>query len=271
MDITFIGAGQMGLPMVHRLLESGRRVTVYARRPEVRDACAAAGATASADLQAAVRGADAVVLCLYSDAQVREVALGPEGILAVAEPGAVLVNHTTGNPATTHSLAEQAAVRDVRVVDAPVSGSAEDIAAGRVTVLLGGEPTDVERARAIVGAYGDPVLAIGPLGSAQAVKLLNNVLFAAQVQLAGEVERIADGLGVDMAKAAAAIQRSSGASYAMGLVEAMGSARTLAEAAGHFLHKDVTTVRAVAGDLGLDLGELGHVNEVGPLTFTSRD
>src|SRR3546814_6185235 len=81
--------------------------------------------------------------------------------------GALLVVHTTVSPATARDLAEAGAGRAVAVVDAPVSGSAQDIADGRVTVMLVGAERDVERARAVVSAYGEPVLAVGPLGSAQ--------------------------------------------------------------------------------------------------------
>lgn len=267
MRIAFLGAGQMGLPMVHRLLAAGRDVVVHARRAEVRDEVTAGGGDATGDLAEAVAGADVVLVCLYSDAQLRELALGPDGFVAAMEPGAVLAIHTTGSPATARALADEG----VAVVDAPVSGSAQDIAEGHVTVLLGGAPGDVERVREVVAAYGDPVLALGPLGSGQTVKLLNNALFAAQVQLAGEVARLAGAQGIDPGQAATAIQRSSGASFAMSLVEAMGSVDDLVANAGHYLHKDVTAVRAVAAELGLDLGELGHVNEAGPLTFAPRE
>jgi 3-hydroxyisobutyrate dehydrogenase-like beta-hydroxyacid dehydrogenase len=270
MQLAFIGAGQMGMPMVQRLLADQRDLTVYARRQEVRDDCRAAGARTTDDVTRAVAGAGAVLVCLYSDQQLRDLATGPDGLLATMEEGALLVTHTTGSPGTVRELAELGRDRGIRVVDAPVSGSAEDIAAGHVTVMLGGAPEDVEAASEIVSAYGDPVLPLGPLGAALAVKLLNNALFAAQVQLAGEVERLAGELGADIARVAATIQRSSGSSYAMGLVETMGSAAALAEAAGHFLAKDVAVVREVAVELGVDLGELGHVNEHGPLTFEAR-
>ena len=270
MQIAFIGAGQMGMPMVVRLVKAGRNVTVFARRQEVRDECAEAGALASSDLDAVVRDADVVLVCLFSDTQVRELALGPDGFLAAAKQGATIVLHTTGSPETAHALAANGADRDIRIVDAPVSGSAEDIAAGRVTVLLGGDSVDIGRARDVVAAYGEPVLTLGPLGSAQIVKLLNNALFAAHVQLAGEIGRITTSLGIDIGPVAAAIQRSSGASYAMGLVEMFGSVEGLARGAGPFLHKDVNTVRRVAAELDIDLGELGHVNEAGPLTFAER-
>jgi 3-hydroxyisobutyrate dehydrogenase-like beta-hydroxyacid dehydrogenase len=268
--LAFVGAGQLGMPMVRRLARAGRDVTVFVRRPDVRDECVAVGAQATMDVRAAVQDADAVLVCLYSDTQVRELALGSDGFLGAMRHGSTLIVHTTGSPAMTRALAEHGADRDIRVVEAPVSGSAQDITDGRVTVLLGGDPAHLETARAIVGAYGDPILTIGPLGSALAVKLLNNALFAAQLQLAGEVERVAASFGVDMAAAAAAIQQSSGSSYAMGVVERSGSLAAVAAAAGHFLQKDLDVVDEVVLDLDLDLGVLDYVNRYGPLTFLAR-
>jgi 3-hydroxyisobutyrate dehydrogenase-like beta-hydroxyacid dehydrogenase len=227
--LTFIGAGQMGLPMVSRLVGAGYAVTAYARRAEARAACEAAGAQATHDLRVSVGAADAVVVCVFSDEQLLELAVGPGGFLDAMAPGATLVIHTTGSPTTSRALAEHGASRRLRVVEAPVSGSAEDIAEGHVTVLLAGDDADVERARPIVSAYGDPVLHLGPLGSAQAVKLLNNALFAAQVQLVADVERLAGEMGADWATAAAAIRQSSGTSRALEIAAAMGSVDTLVD------------------------------------------
>jgi 3-hydroxyisobutyrate dehydrogenase-like beta-hydroxyacid dehydrogenase len=265
--IGFVGAGQMGMPMVRRLVAAGHEVAVHARRPEARAACEAVGARATDDLTAAVTGADAVVVCVFSDTQLREVALRPDGILAAMGPGSLLVIHTTGSPATAPLLAERGADLRIRVVEAPVSGSATDIDEGRVTVLLGGAPEDLAAARAVVGAYGDPIFEVGELGTAQAVKLLNNALFAGNLQLVAEVERLAGELGVDWAKAAAVFQRSSGTSRALEIVASMGSVQSLVGAAGHFLVKDVTEVVATAATLGIDLGQLEAVNEHGPLHF----
>jgi 3-hydroxyisobutyrate dehydrogenase-like beta-hydroxyacid dehydrogenase len=139
-----------------------------------------------------------------------------------------------------------------------------------VTVLLGGDPDDIAAASALVASYGDPILAIGPLGSALAVKLLNNALFAAHVQLAGEVERVANGFGVDMSTVAPAILQSSGASYALDVVARWGSVEKVAASAGPFLAKDVAVVDAVVSELGLDLGVLGYANRHGPISFPSR-
>jgi 3-hydroxyisobutyrate dehydrogenase-like beta-hydroxyacid dehydrogenase len=187
------------------------------------------------------------------------------------KPGALLIVHTTGSPATTRQLAIQGADQAIRVVDAPVSGTVQDIEQGHVTVLLGGDSNDIERATSLLAAYGDPILPIGPLGSAMAVKLLNNALFAAQVQLAGEVERVAAHFDVEMAKVAPAILQSSGSSNAMGVVARFGSLTAVAAAAGPFLSKDVAVVNEVAEELGLDLGVLGYANDHGPVNFAPRD
>jgi 3-hydroxyisobutyrate dehydrogenase-like beta-hydroxyacid dehydrogenase len=271
MRLAFVGAGQMGMPMVRRLVTAGHEVVVHARRPEARAEAEVAGAASTADASAAVSGADAVVVCVFSDVQLRDAALGPDGFLPSMEEGALLVTHTTGSPATSRLLAERGAGRGIRVVEAPVSGSADDITAGRVTVMLGGAPGDVDAVRPIVAAYGDPVLHLGPLGAAQAVKLLNNALFAANLQLIAEVERLAGELGIDWAQAAAAFQSSSGASRAMGIVASMGTVQALVEAGSHFLVKDVTEVVATAADLGLDLGQLEAINRDGPLPFLVAD
>ncbi len=260
----------MGLPMVRRLVAGGWDVTAFARRVEARSQCEQVGASATDDRREAVRGADTVVLCLFSDAQIRELAFGPEGFLGSMTPGALLVTHTTGSPGLARQMAEEGSERGIRVVDAPVSGAATEIEEGHVTVLLGGDPRDIAAASALVASYGDPILAIGPLGSALAVKLLNNALFAAHMQLAGEVERVAAAFGVDMSTVAAAILQSSGASYALDVVARLGSIEKVAASAGPFLVKDVAVVDAVFSELDVDLGVLGYANSHGPINFQSR-
>jgi 3-hydroxyisobutyrate dehydrogenase-like beta-hydroxyacid dehydrogenase len=265
--IAFIGAGQMGLPMVRRLVEAGRDVIVYARREAVRSECLDMGARAADSLAEAVREADVIVVCLYSDAQVMELASGADGFISSAAPGAMVVLHTTGSPATARTLAGQGADRRLRVVEAPVSGSAQDIASGQLTVLLAGDPIDVDAAREVVGAYGDPIFHLGPLGAAQVVKLLNNTLLASNLQLVAEVERIAVDFGVDWPQATNAILASSGASRGLASVQRLGSVAALVEAAGHYLRKDVAAAMESADALGIDLGMLETINREGPLDF----
>ena len=140
--VGFIGTGRMGAPMVRRLVDAGHEV----RRagPHAREGLAVSdlGALPVTDLAAVAEGADAVIVCVFTDDQVREVCL-EDGLVAAMSPGAVLVVHTTGSPRT----AETIAARGVDVVDAPVSGGPHDIAAGRVTLFVGGEDDAVKRVR----------------------------------------------------------------------------------------------------------------------------
>jgi len=265
--VAFIGAGQIGAPMSERLLAAGHDVTVYARRAEVRERFAAAGAAVTDSLADAARSAEVVHVCVYSDAQFEEVALADDGLVANLADDALLVSHTTGSPATIQRIA---AAGNGHVVDAPFSGGADNVLAGTLTVMMGGAPNDVTRARDTVDAYADPIFLIAGLGSALAVKLLNNALFAANMQLVAQAERLANELGVDTKTFADVIQQSSGASYVMGLIAAMGSSSALVDAAGHYMRKDIDVVREVADGLGIDLGILGQTLDGGPVRFEAR-
>ncbi|HEU5308580.1 MAG TPA: NAD(P)-dependent oxidoreductase [Acidimicrobiia bacterium] len=271
MRVAFVGAGQIGAPMSERLLAAGHELTVYARRAEVRERFARLGAAVTDSLPEAAEAAEVVHLALYSDEQLAEVTLGAGsrggGLVPHLAPETLLVSHTTGSPATVRRIADAG---NGHVVDAPFSGGADDVLAGHLTVMLGGAPGDVARARETVGAYADPMADIGALGSALVVKLVNNALFAANIQLVAQAEQIANDLGVDTPTLARVIQESSGASYVMGLIAAMGSTRTLVDAAGHYMRKDIDVVREVVDGLGVDLGVLGEVLDGGPARFEAR-
>jgi len=262
--IGFIGAGQLGEPTVLRLLAAGHAVKVFARRDEVRSRLADKGATL-VDSPAAVADADLVVLFLFSDPQLREVALEPGGLIAAMKPGTPLAIHTTASLQTLDALANAAADRDVPVLDAPVSGTAENIAAGELTVLVGGEPAAVESASAVFAAYANPIVMTGPRGTAMKTKLLNNVLFAANMQLVGDASRLAEQLGIDPAAAFQALAVSSSGSKAMGYLLRFGALDGFAASAAPYLRKDVEAARATAEQLGVDLGLLGDVAREGPL------
>jgi 3-hydroxyisobutyrate dehydrogenase-like beta-hydroxyacid dehydrogenase len=267
LQVAFVGAGQIGAPMAERLLAAGHEVIVYARRAEVREHFARLGAAVTDSLAEAADGAEAVHLALYSDEQLAEVTIGEGGMVPALGRDALLISHTTGSPATIRRVAETG---NGHVVDAPFSGGADDVLAGHLTVMLGGAPDDVARARVTVGAYADPMVEIGALGSALVVKLVNNALFAANIQLVAQAEQIANDLGVDTPTLARVIQESSGASYVMGLIALMGSTRTLVDAAGHYMRKDIDVVRQVVDGLGVDLGILGDVLDGGPAHFEAR-
>ena len=135
------------------------------------------------------------------------------------------------------------AARGVSVIDSPVSGGPHDIAAGHITLLVGGADADVERARPVLSAYGDPILHVGPLGAGQAVKLVNNAVFAANIGLVAQAVRLGEQLGVSEEDLLAALPHGSAASMGLTVAAGRGSVATSARMLAEFLGKDVTVVR----------------------------
>ena len=252
--IGFVGTGRMGAPMVCRLVGAGHEVRALGRTPEKCEAVEELGATAVTDLAAAAEGADAVIVCVFTDEQVRQVCLESD-LVAAMPPGAVLVIHTTGSPRT----AEAIAARGVSVVDAPVSGGPHDIAASRVTLFVGGDQEAVARTRPLLRAYGDPVLHVGRTGAGQLVKLVNNTLFAAQIGLVAEGVRLGDRFGIAEPALLEALTHGSADSRALGNITRAGSAAAFIDAVGDFIGKDVAVVRETVAELGGDLGALDDV------------
>jgi 3-hydroxyisobutyrate dehydrogenase-like beta-hydroxyacid dehydrogenase len=255
MRIGFIGAGRMGRPMVRRLIDAGCDVRVLGRSTETRRVLEAEGVPVVTDVSDLAHGADAVLVCVYNDEQVRQVCLDGD-LLHRMSSGSTLVVHTTGSPRTVEAIAARAASRGVDVVDSPVSGGPHDVAVGRVTLFVGGADDTVARMRPVLCTYGDPVLHVGPLGAGQLVKLINNALFASQIGLLSEAIRLGSQLGVAEQVLLNALPHGSAASRAVTFAVTRGSVATVAKALGDFVGKDVDVVRKVASELGADLGAL---------------
>jgi len=254
-SLGFIGAGRMGRPMVGRLVEAGYQVRALGRSTAARETLAAAGAQAVAEVAEAGAGADAVLVCVLTDEQVRQVCLG-SGLFDRMASGSIVVVHTTGSPHTIEEVAARAAPYGIQVIDAPVSGGPHDVAAGRLTLFVGGAQDAVSRVQSVLDSYGDPVLHVGPAGAGQRVKLINNALFAAQIGLLSDAVRLGGQLGVDEAVLLGALPRASSASRALLGAVRKGSVATFATTVGEFLTKDLRVVRSVAAELGGDLGAL---------------
>jgi 3-hydroxyisobutyrate dehydrogenase-like beta-hydroxyacid dehydrogenase len=244
--------------MVRRLVESGHDVRVLGRTDEKRSAVSELGAQPVCELGDVSDGADMVIVCVFTDEQVQQIC---PGLVSAMSPEAVLVIHTTGSPRTAQALA--AGSPGIDIVDAPVSGGPHNIAAGEVTLFVGGADDAVARVRPVLASYGDPILHVGALGAGQAVKLTNNTLFAAQIGLLREAVGLGDRLGVDEAKLLEAITHGSGASRVAGFVAASGSVGAFVERTAEFIGKDVDVVRKIAADLGNELGLLDEVIRAG--------
>jgi len=256
--VGIIGVGQMGRPLVERLLGAGHPVAALVRRAELHAELAAAGVDMVDAIDALAHGRDLVILFVFTDEQVRTIALD-DGLVDAMEPGSILVVHTTGSPRTVEAIAARAKARGVAVVDAPVSGGPGKIAMGTITLLVGGEAADVERCRPVFACYANPVLHVGALGMGQRVKLINNLMFGAHIQLAIEAARLGRTFGIDAGELARTLGHCSGDSAALALVAMLGSPEGLMAAAGRFVRKDVLVAAQLAEALGADLGLLATV------------
>ena len=256
MKIGFIGAGRMGRPMVARLVEAGHDVRGPGRTADKRRELEQLGVSTVNEVAEAGAQADVVVLCVFTDEQVRQVCLD-SALLPTMPSGSALVVHTTTSPKTIEAIAARAG--NVDVVDAPVSGGPHDVAAGRITLFVGGADDVVARLRPVLGCYGDPILHVGPCGAGQKVKLVNNALFAGHIGLLAESIRLGERLGVPESTLLAALPHDSATSRALDIVAPRGSVTSFIEVAGAFVGKDVAVVRSIAADLGSDLGTLDDV------------
>ncbi len=255
MRVGFIGLGSQGGPMARRIIEAGHPTTLWARRPSTLDCFAGTAAQvagAPAELAAA---SDLVCVCVVDDAGVTEVVAGPDGVLAGLAAGGVIAIHSTVHPDTCRDLAAQARDRGVHLVDAPVSGGGPAAAEGRLLVMVGGDAATVERCRPVFASYGDPIVHLGDVGSGQLTKLLNNVLFTANLATAANTLALGRALGVDPQRLAEVVSHGSASSFALTrIVAAGGTLDRMAAQAGALLGKDVRLVDRLADAAGVPPG-----------------
>jgi 3-hydroxyisobutyrate dehydrogenase len=249
MNIGWVGLGNIGTGMVKQALAAGHQVTAYARGAGLGEV-QAAGAKTSADHAAVAAQSDILGLCVFSDAQLREV-LFDGGALAAMRSGAVVAIHTTGAPGLAREIGARAPV-GVGVLDATFSGGAVQVAAGELVLMVGGEADAIDRARPLLETYANKIHHVGPLGQGQTLKLLNNLLFAANLQYAAEILKIAEQQGLKSWEVARIIQDCSGASYSMGLFQAQAPVAQMLAATKPYMEKDVATAASVAAEAGID-------------------
>ncbi len=208
----------MGLPMARSLIARGFRVlacdTSEAARGALADG-AAAGAVAFADSPAAVAArADVVVLMLPNSRIIATVMEGPGGLLAALRPGTLVIDMSSSEPAETRRLAGLAAARGAAVVDAPVSGSVAKAKTGTLAIMIGGDDAAFARAEPVLKGMGEAIIRTGAVGSAHAMKALNNFVYAAGLLATAEALRMGEALGLDLGILTDVMNASSGRNIA---------------------------------------------------------
>jgi 2-hydroxy-3-oxopropionate reductase len=198
--IGFIGLGAMGRPMSRNLLRAGYPLVVHNRSRAPVDELVAAGAQAGTS-PGDVAGRSGVVITMLPDSpDVEAVMRGPEGVLASARPGALVIDMSTISPAVARRLAEEARGRGLEMLDAPVSGGDIGARDATLTIMVGGSAAALERARPIFQVLGKTITHIGDCGAGQVAKACNQIIVAVTIEAAGEALVLAEKAGVDPAR-----------------------------------------------------------------------
>ena len=182
--VGFIGLGRQGAPIARRIVEHGHELTLWARRPESTEPFADTAATVVSTPAEVGAASEIVGICVFTDADVEDVLLGPHGVLAGMAPGGVVAIHSTVLPDTCAHVAARADERGIAVVDAPVSGGGSAAAAGRLLLMAGGAEAALAACRPVFETFADPIVHLGALGAGQMAKGINNLLLAVHMAAA---------------------------------------------------------------------------------------
>ena len=213
---AFVGLGVMGYPMAGFLAKAGHATTVYNRTSSKAEKWVAehGGLSANTPRKAAI-GADLVFCCVGNDDDVRDVILGEDGVLNGVDEGAIIVDHTTASATIAREIHAAAAEKGVGFLDAPVSGGQAGAESGQLTVMVGGDADVFERAAPVMDSYAKAITRIGPAGSGQLAKMVNQICIAGIVQGLSEGLHFAQCAGLDPAVVIESISKGAAQSWQM--------------------------------------------------------
>jgi 3-hydroxyisobutyrate dehydrogenase len=213
--VAFIGMGTMGAPMALNLLKAGYPVTVHNRTREKEAAAAAAGAQRAASPVEAARAAEIIITCVSDTPDVERIILGENGVIQGARAGSLVIDMSTISPSATREIAAALAEKEIHMIDAPVSGGSEGARQGTLSIMVGGAEDDVAAAQGVLKAMGATISHVGPIGSGQLTKAIN------QIVLAGTYWSVAEGIalglkaGLDMESVVNAMGGGAAGSWVM--------------------------------------------------------
>jgi 3-hydroxyisobutyrate dehydrogenase len=215
MQVAVIGLGTMGAPMARHLLAAGHEVTVHNRTRSREEPLEALGAHRAESPAAAAAGAEAVLTCVSDTPDLEHIVMGPDGVAAGLAPGGVVVDCSTVSPTAVAQMAGRLKERGIGMVDAPVSGGSEGAERGTLTIFCGGDDTDVARARPVLEAFSSRITHLGPSGSGQVAKAVNQVMIAGTYASVGEGIALAEAAGLPLPELVEALSAGAASSWVL--------------------------------------------------------
>jgi 3-hydroxyisobutyrate dehydrogenase len=214
--VAFIGLGVMGYPMAGHLVKAGHTVTVWNRSADKADKWVAQhkGHKAATPKEAAT-GAELVMACVGNDDDLRSVTYGDTGILAGLAKGAIFVDHTTASADVAREIGEKAKANGQGFIDAPVSGGQAGAENGQLTIMCGGDAATYDKVKPVIQAYAKMQNLMGPTGSGQLTKMMNQICIAGLVQGLAEALAFGRASGLDLTKAVEVISKGAAGSWQM--------------------------------------------------------
>jgi 3-hydroxyisobutyrate dehydrogenase len=205
----------MGQGMSRNLLGAGYKVVMWNRTRSRAEALAGEGARLADSPQAVAESAEVIITCVSDTPDVEQVVLGEQGIIHGLGDGALLIDCSTISPSKTREIAARLEEKGARMLDAPISGGSEGAAKGTLSIMVGGEAAEFERALPVLQAMGTTITHVGPIGSGQMAKLVNQILVVGSMQSMGEALLFAQAGGLDLEKTLEAVSGGAAGSWTL--------------------------------------------------------
>lgn len=254
MTIGFIGLGIMGLPMAGHLLKAGYSLQVYNRTASKTESLVAAGATQALTPAEAANGADIVITIVSDSPQVEEVVFGANGAFESMQAGSLLIDMSTISATATYDFSEKLATKDIHMLDAPVSGGDIGAINGTLTIMVGGDEAQFERAKPLFDVMGSKATLLGGTGAGQVTKSCNQILVVTALMGVCEALLLAEKQGLDLEKVIDTLTGGAANSFQL---EMLGPKVAVGDYAPGFMVdlvvKDLHIVQQVAESKGLSL------------------
>lgn len=274
--VGIVGLGNMGLPIALNIIQAGFNVRVLDLRDEPVERCGDAGATVAGGPKDLAESCSIIQIIVDSDEAVRSLLLNEEGIIEAADPETLIVIHSTVPPKLLQEITEEAADREIGLIDVPVSGGDVNAEAGTLSLIAGGEEHMIERCRPLFDVIGKNVFHVGDLGSGQVTKLANNVMAHGNHMVALEAMKLAEAYGVDERSVVEVANASTGGSWMTenwGFYDRYLKEHTQAgsDELYFFLRHTDKDALAAAAEKNVGLPIVGMLSELRPIMLADRD